>query len=730
MAQQPSGFIPDPVQGGLPSGFIPDEPADFKQTDTTPNELDPNTIGTLATHFGQQSNPVPLGQIVPFPKAAGGGGWDAPLTFFKNFLSQQNAVKAKGDAAWAAGNHAEAIRHYTDWALSAVTAGMSMGMDKASDEMQSGHYMAGLGDTLGIAMAAFVAPKAIPAVVERVGALLPKRATGTTPATPEPVNPRIAFGEQHNIPLDAKTVSDNAFVQQGQELADRSTFGGAMVAEGAKKTQRAAMQRTGQTLANKIRPVVTPEQAGLSLERSLTNKVARHEGEQRLNYDTVRNAEALPENQMTMPGAKAPVDVLAEPIQRQMRRIVHEMDASGFTPRLLEAGPKGGDLQHVEGTGGGGAEVYHDITQRSGSTATRGKVQTELEDYLGGGPETPNVKAALEVAGERYSGRTGAVSTPELGSGAFDVPTRLEGKRSGSDMGFPVELAPVKKSLQPVYEQMRHQMPITQQQANPGLKAIQNILEGPDWAPLSQIDRDLGAIKRIAREQGGLAKLAVRQLNDAVAKAAAQGGPAIVDALKAGRIATIRKYATQAILDKSLKSEPAQRVKALTALDDSAIRGLRRTLAQAPEQAPVLARATLERILRSKQKVSNWRQLGPSTRALLFPDPEHLKALDQFFDLTDRMSHVSNPSGSGHMVALTAQALGIFIDPMSTVALQITGAVASKLLRSKAVVRALTTAAQTPLAAPVAVRSAVAANLTRAALQAGVHLTPDEQAVK
>ena len=58
-------------------------------------------------------------------------------------------------------------------------------------------------------------------------------------------------------------------------------------------------------------------------------------------------------------------------------------------------------------------------------------------------------------------------------------------------MAFPVNLKPVKAALKPVWDRMRRQMPVTQQDASPGLKAIQNIMEGPDVAPASIVDLDL-----------------------------------------------------------------------------------------------------------------------------------------------------------------------------------------------------------------------------------------------
>lgn len=122
--------------------------------------VDPNTLGTFLRHFATQINPVALGQLLPFPKKLGGAGWDAPIKAGQDFMAGMAAVKAKGDASWAKGNHVDAIRHYADWLGSVLTMGQSMSLDKASDESEAGHVAAGLGDATGIGLSAF-APDAM-----------------------------------------------------------------------------------------------------------------------------------------------------------------------------------------------------------------------------------------------------------------------------------------------------------------------------------------------------------------------------------------------------------------------------------------------------------------------------------------------------------------------------------------------------------------------------------------
>lgn len=364
------------------------------------------------------------------------------------------------------------------------------------------------------------------------------------------------------------------------------------------------------------------------------------------------------------------------------------------------------------------------------ANAARTAAMTRVGDELS--TEAHPVPVTPEQAGEslrnaltaKIAGHTQDANT------AYDALRELEGPQAA------VDLTRVKTALQPVFDQMKRQMPLTQQQANPGLKAIQNIIEGDNTAPLSQVDRDLSAIKAVARQQGGLAKFAVSKLESAVQEAAARGGPDVVKALQQGRQATIAKYAASDVLD-TLKAEPVRTIKALTAQKDAAIQALRTVTQQVPEQAPVIARAYLEDLLDKPQKVAEWSKLGSQTKAILFPKAGHAQALDNFFKLTDRISKTNvNPSGTGYTVSLATQggALGTglvltVVNPAvggailgTEAAIQIGGAMLAKLLRSPAAVQALTRGMQIPNAAPVAMRVAATTNLIRAARAAGVEL--------
>jgi hypothetical protein len=116
---------------------------------------DANTLSTFVKHYVNQLNPVQLGQLLPWPKTAGGAGWDAPVQAAKNMLDAQNALKAKADAAYATGDKTQALIHYFHWMLPVI----GPVLDQAGEDFRAGRYASSLGDTAGVATA-WAAPEA------------------------------------------------------------------------------------------------------------------------------------------------------------------------------------------------------------------------------------------------------------------------------------------------------------------------------------------------------------------------------------------------------------------------------------------------------------------------------------------------------------------------------------------------------------------------------------------
>jgi hypothetical protein len=262
-----------------------------------------------------------------------------------------------------------------------------------------------------------------------------------------------------------------------------------------------------------------------------------------------------------------------------------------------------------------------------------------------------------------------------------------------------VNLAPVKAAVRPLVDQMRRQLPVTQQQANPGLHVLQQILDGPDTAPLSQADRDLSAIKTLARDHGGLAKVAVSQLERQVSQSAAKGSPELARALEQGRQATKAKYATADVLDR-FGTEPVQAFKKLTAPKDGGIDLLRNVAKETPQAIPQIARAYLDDLLNlataeggfghTDRLFAEWQKLGPETKRILFPQAGQIQDLDRFFLLAKKLNLNPNPSGTGHVLSLAGQVTALGAEPVAGTIAQLGAAGLSALLHSPTGVKLLT----------------------------------------
>jgi hypothetical protein len=170
--------------------------------------------------------------------------------------------------------------------------------------------------------------------------------------------------------------------------------------------------------------------AAESLKRSTRNRSSAAAAVDDLSFPHVPEPDAS-----VAPAATPQHAELGPAHMREIRRIVHELDAMPYTPRLLEPAAKGGGLEHVAGTGGAGAKVYDDVLQMAPGTSkiSRGTMQAQLEKYLAGGKMTNAVKGAIEIARLRLEGKSripgdGPLSRPELPPSAGEVPTRFEPK--------------------------------------------------------------------------------------------------------------------------------------------------------------------------------------------------------------------------------------------------------------------------------------------------------------
>jgi propanediol dehydratase small subunit len=276
------------------------------------------------------------------------------------------------------------------------------------------------------------------------------------------------------------------------------------------------------------------------------------------------------------------------------------------------------------------------------------------------------------------------------------------------EIALPVDLRGVKAQMQPIYEKLIRQMPVAQVRASTGMKAIANIMEAPDFLPLSLADADLSAIKAAARGADlpelrtlsqGLAAKAVEALEEAVQDGTARGGPAAMAARDAGRAAVAAKYDTAAVLRNLPEKEMVQVFNKLTWSNDAGVGLLREVAKQAPGEMPKMARAYLESLLskataeggfsREASMLREWQNLGAETKKILFKNPMQIKDLDNFFLLAKKAAENPNPSGSAVVGGMLTSAGYMFAHPTTGVPMVIGAGALSKLLHSPKAVAAL-----------------------------------------
>lgn len=117
---------------------------------------DDTGVGAFVSHAASKINPVPLGQMVPFPQSLGGAGYDAPVKAVKGILAAQGVPLDNAKAAYAKGDYGGAAIHLLNYMIPLL----GPVLDKSGNDIRSGKYAPGLGDAFGLAASLF-GPKAL-----------------------------------------------------------------------------------------------------------------------------------------------------------------------------------------------------------------------------------------------------------------------------------------------------------------------------------------------------------------------------------------------------------------------------------------------------------------------------------------------------------------------------------------------------------------------------------------
>ena len=490
---------------------------------------------------------------------------------------------------------------------------------------------------------------------------LPKAATITKGLKQAaPVRAAMEFAERRGVPVDLATSSDNAFVRGAQQVAS-SSIGGSIPAAAGKRAQGAAMVRVSGEMAGAVHPsAVTAESAGQAVRTAIEGKVGKLKGQADIAYGEFRAAAEDPKNLKEVEvGRKIPEQAAFDLDQLAMGQ------AQKPYAKLSEI-----ERQHVD----------------------------------------------------RLAKQLGIDTTPQPVMGKI---------------ALPVDMRPIKQALRSQYEQMQQWMEPARRNASQGIQALKSIVEGPDFRPAADAEMGLSGLKELAREapsadlrnvSQGVGANATKLLQEAVDAAAANGSPEALKALQKGRAAHASKMELADTL-KQLREEPVQAFGQAIWQKDTGIDFLRKLAKEAPAEMSKVGRAYLEGLFEKataeggfghgRMLYSQWQQLGPETKRVLFKNPAMIQDLDNFFLLAKRMADVPNPSGTapammaGRAVDLASAAIGGSGNVLGAVASQVGPAALASLMYSPKFVRALHGAIKIPLRSPA--RAGAVANLLRIA---------------
>lgn len=697
------------------------------------------------------------------------GNWKVPLgNTIRGIGEAQGRLGVEASEAFDRGEYIRAARkglHYLLPLLGPM-------VDPSADKMQAGQIAEATGEVATNAVMTFAGagPKspAAPARTSRTAArVTPQEAAA------------IEFAKQEGIPLDAGTATGSQFVKNVQKKA-ASSWGGASTAERAQAAQGDALAATAERLASRANnggPAVGAVEAGAGVRAALESKVRGFHSQANRAYSQFRQAEAAAPEEVVQARPMKPVASHITPEQAfPLRWLAKDLEDFQFQQGGTSLGTRRRAYESFDPIE---AEALHrnprvagtpvlDMFKAMGISGSRADIATRIERFLSGQNRDPRFARLADALNEAWDGQRfdfdlvgddtltalgirrrdlkspiGLPDFAEPGAAAFFPDDAIPAAPSGAGRGgagteamrLPIDLTPHKEALRPLYDQLRKEREITGTLHGDKARAavaLEGLISGPDFAPMSVVESALGPVKKLARVNDlrelrtpgqGVAARVVGELDTAVRGRAQDAGPNVAQSLAEGRAATRMKHQTADVMKLLAPAggEPVSVFRRLTANKDAGIAKLRELQKQTPDQIPQIGRALIEDLLDKPTSEggfkfadgawARWHKLGPETKALLFPDRVHRVALDNFFLLAKKIGQNPNPSGTAQVMSATQLLAGI---PMYGLA---------KLLYSPRGVHAITGVMDLPVSPRAsAARAAAMAQLARVAKDEGVVL--------
>jgi hypothetical protein len=381
--------------------------------------VDPNSVGTFASHAWEQINPLNAVRSISSAILH-------PVNTGKAIGAAQGAVFDKAKASYEQGDYLTAARHFVDYLIPLV----GPAIDRSSDLFQAGKWAAGGGDALGIGLSIF-GPKALGEWKASAGAkgAPPPRAPLT--AAEEASN---RFAAERGVPLDAATATGSRTMRAAEKRVANS-MGGEGTADALISSQQQNLGRVGSDLADATHPMpVTTEQAGEGIRSSMTDLLKALNQKANTSYGKLREIEGRPENAKQVPDASRTAPVKA-------RQSLVEM-GPGFeeTAAATQSMPMAVDLRDVKAS----VQPLYNRLKREGEMAPLmgGKAEAlRALDRLVNGPDHAPLSiadAALSDLKTMARAEVPELRTPGQGSVAFavkhlDEAVRMTAAAAGDD---------------------------------------------------------------------------------------------------------------------------------------------------------------------------------------------------------------------------------------------------------------------------------------------------------
>lgn len=719
--------IPDRVKADLwDTKSFGDAPAAAKTEPAAPKSATERFIGGAA----EMLNPVTMVEGIYQSVRH-------PIDTVMGLASQMGEQIQQGAQAGREGRYAEALGRTVAGAVP-IMGPLAAGI---AEEAAAGDIAGAAGKTVGL----LVGPKVYGAALKVPGAIGRRAAGMMTNANPAMAE-AVQYGMREGIPVDLATATGNPAVRGAQYLADRS-LGGSVVSTGAQQATEAALKSTAGKLTARAHPSPqTPEGVGEAVRGAVKGEIRAQKARADENYARLREIEE----------ASAPEVTTAAPFVSQVDRpfvlrwLADDLRNMPFEEGRVEhisARPK---ATRAEGDGRGdliftpraAGTPTQKMFEKAGFTGSRAEIASQIESALTGKRKNPRLEALADALVEAWDGekfdtskisdaalvKTGlrrpdfesprSVPSPE--TPGFDKFYQEPGTAQPTVAAGPklaVNLKAFKESMQPILERLQKKREMTGALLGGegrAYMALDNLVSGPDYQSLSVVDAALSDLKGLARgsvmpelrnKGQGVAAAAVRDLDTLVQLRAEEAGPEAFAALQHGRAATVAKYGAADVL-KSLRKEPVQIFNQATWARDAGIDRLRAVAKLAPNEMRQVGRAYLEDLFDTATKkggfgktgtiATKWQNLGPETKAILFPDAPLRADLDRFFLLAEKMATNPNPSGTGYLVSLLTQGGLAVTNPASLAVSVLSGAAASKAMHSPRVVKLLTQGLKTP----------------------------------